>query len=324
MEYKTTLSTKHPDRGIVITIGNFDGMHRGHQFLLRELRQQAEALDCIPVMLTFTPHTMRVVRPEINFLTLTTTEEKLALAREICSITESIVITFTPAVIAMTATQFFDELRAHYPIKGLVLGEDARLGRDRESDVTFVQAYGKQHGLTVKILPLKHENGERISSTRIRKFISEGNITTANALLGHPVRISGRIEHGEKRGRLLGFPTANLHSDHDRLYPADGIYAVHAYVQEDIEPETGVPQHIYQGAAYVGTNPTFAGTERRLEVHLLDTDIDLYGKHLVVDFIAHVRGDRQFAGSEDLQKQIFTHDLPQTRVLLAQATQHTA
>ena len=317
MEYRTTLSADSQNRPLVITIGNFDGLHRGHQFLLHELRQQAEALDSIPVMLTFSPHPLQVVRPDLHLLTLSTLDEKLRLAREISGITESIVITFTSEIVAMSAQQFLDELCALFPIKGIVLGENSRLGKSRESDARYAQEYGQSHGIAVKIVPLQKEQNISISSTEIRARVNEGNITQANELSGHPIRISGQVEHGEKRGRVLGFPTANLHTDPDRLYPAEGIYAVYAYVQDDDASASKRPPQIYQGAAYVGTNPTFNGTERRLEVHLLDTSLDLYGKHLVVDFIARVREDRRFSNVEDMQKQIFSHDIPQTRAILA-------
>src|SRR5947209_2019478 len=207
MELITTIS---PDEPIAITIGNFDGIHRGHLRLIHELRMMAQELNCTPVLLTFSPHTLLVVRPNTDLQCLTTLEEKLALAKHYGNIADSIVVKFTPEVARMSANDFMEELRHRFIIKGMVVGADFSLGHNRMGDIRFLQAYGQEHGIRVHPISLEEDEHTRISSTRIRTLVKEGQIAEANELLGHPVIVSGVVVHGDHRGRLLGFPTANL------------------------------------------------------------------------------------------------------------------
>jgi len=315
MEFTTTLTPEQQQHPIAITIGNFDGMHRGHLHLMDALRALAGTLGAIPVIVTFEPHTLMVVRPDIDVRVLTTTEEKLALAREYSHIDESIVMHFTPAVVAMSATEFMDSLCARFHINGLVVGANFSLGRNRMGDTTFLEQYGREHHIEIRALPLEEDAQIRISSTRIRALVSEGKIEEANVLLGHPALISGIVQHGDERGRLLGFPTANLVPEAHRLVPADGVYAVRVRIQETegtVESDLHIASNVYNGVANIGIRPTFNGTERRIEVHLFDADLNLYGKRLVVNFIARLRGERRFSGIEALKAQI-TSDAQQAR-----------
>ncbi len=315
MEFTTTLTPEQQQHPIAITIGNFDGMHRGHLHLMDALRALAGTLGAIPVIVTFEPHTLMVVRPDIDVRVLTTTEEKLAIAREYSHIDESIVMHFTPAVVAMSATEFMDSLCARFHIKGLVVGANFSLGRNRMGDTTFLEQYGREHHIEIRALPLEEDAQIRISSTRIRALVSEGKIEEANVLLGHPALISGIVQHGDERGRLLGFPTANLVPEVHRLVPADGVYAVRVRIQETedtIESDLQGVSNVYNGVANIGIRPTFNGTERRIEVHLFDADLNLYGKRLIVTFIARLRGEQRFSGIEALKAQI-TFDAQQAR-----------
>ena len=229
MEYVTTLTGNEP---IAITIGNFDGVHRGHQRLMHELRVLARALNCKPVLVTFSPHTLLVVRPNIQLECLTTLEEKLALTQYYGGIDDSIVIHFTPEVAALSATGFMDRLRADFSLRAMVVGEDFSLGHNRMGDITFLQQYGKEHDILVQPISLEASERVRISSTRIRTFVMEGKIAEANELLGHPAIVSGTVVKGDQRGRQLGYPTANLATDPHKLLPANGIYAVRVGVEE--------------------------------------------------------------------------------------------
>src|SRR5438876_7225454 len=186
MEYETTVTRTEP---IVITIGNFDGVHIGHQRLMHELRNTAQQLNSKPVLITFSPHTLIVVRPDIDVRYLTTLEEKLALTKKYGAIVDSIVINFTPAVAAMSATEFMDNLSARFMIKGMVVGADFSLGHNRMGDIAFLEHYGQQHDIVVRPIPLEEAERTRISSTRIRRLVSEGQISEANELLGHPFTI---------------------------------------------------------------------------------------------------------------------------------------
>ncbi|MBV9258245.1 MAG: bifunctional riboflavin kinase/FAD synthetase [Ktedonobacteraceae bacterium] len=315
MEYTTTLEADEP---IAITIGNFDGIHRGHQQLLHELGKTARSLQSKPVIVTFSPHTLMVVRPDIYVRYLTTLEEKLTLAHHYGAVKDSIVIYFTPAVVAMSATEFMDILRTNFRLKALVVGENFSLGHNRKGDVAFLQKYGQEHGILVQAIPLEEAEHTRISSTRIRTLVTEGAIGDANALLGHPMLLTGIVSQGNKRGRQLGFPTANIAPDPHKLLPADGVYAVRTHVQKSREGGNSDAQeesYVYKGVANIGVRPTFNGTERLVEVYLLDVDLDLYDKELCIDFIAHLRDERRFPGIDALKKQITT-DVQQARQIL--------
>ena len=315
MECETTLTGNEP---VALTIGNFDGIHRGHQRLMHELRETAATLDSKPVLVTFEPHTLLVVRPEIDLQLLTTLEEKLALARQYGGIDDSIVIHFTPEVRAMSADEFLDTLRARFAIRALVVGEDFSLGHRRMGDVPFLQAYGQKHDILVRPIALEEDERERISSTRIRRLVSEGNIGEANELLGHPLTMSGPVVHGDHRGRLLGFPTANLIPPPHKLIPANGVYAITVTVPSIPSGDSSPTSRVYNGVANIGIRPTFNGKERLVEAHLLDIERDLYEKRITIDFIARLRDEQRFAGIEALKAQI-TADAQQARQLL-QAT----
>jgi len=315
MEYTTTLEADEP---IAITIGNFDGIHRGHQQLLHELGKTARSLQSKPVIVTFSPHTLMVVRPDIYVRYLTTLEEKLTLAHHYGAVEDSIVIYFTSAVSAMSATEFMDFLRTNFRLKALVVGENFSLGHNRKGDVVFLQKYGQEHEILVQAIPLEEAEHTRISSTRIRTLVTEGAIGDANALLGHPMLLTGIVSQGNKRGRQLGFPTANIAPDPHKLLPADGVYAVRTHVQKSREGGNSDAQeesYVYKGVANIGVRPTFNGTERLVEVYLLDVDLDLYDKELCIDFIAHLRDERRFPGIDALKKQITT-DVQQARQIL--------
>ena len=315
MEFTTTLTPEQQRLPIAITIGNFDGIHRGHQYLMHSLRTMADTLGAIPVLVTFEPHTLMVVRPDIDVRILTTTAEKLELTKKYGQIDESVIIHFTPDVVAMSATEFMDSLCARLNIKGLVVGANFSLGRNRMGDTTFLEQYGREHAIQIRALPLEEDAQVRISSTRVRTLVSEGQIEEANTLLGHPTIISGIVQHGDERGRLIGFPTANLLPEPQRLMPADGVYAVRVRVQDETHPESSdsLPvSTVYNGVTNIGVRPTFNGTERRIEVHIFDATLNLYDKRLVVDFIARLRGEQRFSGIEALKAQI-SSDAQQAR-----------
>ncbi len=315
MEFTTTLTPEQQRLPVVITIGNFDGIHRGHQHLMHELCAMADTLGAIPVLVTFEPHTLMVVRPDIDVHVLTTTDEKLALAKKYGHVAESIVIHFTPTVVAMSATEFMDSLCTRLNIKGLIVGSNFSLGRNRMGDITFLEQYGREHAIQIRALPLDENAQVCISSTRVRSLVSEGKIEEANALLGHPAIISGIVQHGDERGRLLGFPTANLLPGPHRLVPANGVYAVRVRVSDEASPvhsDSHTTSTVYNGVANIGVRPTFNGTERRIEIHIFDANLDLYGKHLEVDFIAWLRGEQRFSGIEALKAQI-SSDAQQAR-----------
>ena len=302
-EYHATIPANEP---IVITIGNFDGIHLGHQRLLHETYEMAQALQCKPVLVTFSPHTLTVVRPQIELRYLTTLPEKLALAKYYGDISDSIIITFTPEVAAMSADAFMDDLCQRFSIQGIVVGVDFSLGRNRMGDIQFLQQYGQEHTIKVQAVALAEAEAVRISSTHIRTLLIEGKISTANELLGHPMIVSGIVQHGDKRGRQIGFPTANLRPQANKLVPANGVYAAYVHIQNDQESDLQLASAVYKCVVNIGVRPTFNGTERLVEVHVLDTNLDLYDKLLTVEFIAYLRGEQRFSGIDALKAQITT------------------
>jgi riboflavin kinase / FMN adenylyltransferase len=318
MDFATTLSGNEP---IAITIGNFDGIHRGHQRLLHELGAVAHSLRCKPVIVTFSPHTLLVVKPNVQLDCLTTLEEKLALAKSYGMVADNIVIHFTPEVAALSAGAFLDELRAQFRIQAMVVGNDFSLGHNRMGDIPFLQRYGQEHHIHVLPIALEEAERARISSTRIRSLVSEGQIIDANELLGHPVVVSGIVVKGDQRGRLLGFPTANLLPEAHKLLPMNGVYA--AYVQIEHAPESDAPdqlpvsytQNEWNSVVNIGVRPTFGGQQRMVEAHLLDVQLDLYGQRITIDFMARLRNEQRFNSIDALKTQIAA-DAQQARLLL--------
>ncbi|HLX40906.1 MAG TPA: bifunctional riboflavin kinase/FAD synthetase [Ktedonobacteraceae bacterium] len=321
MQYETTL-TAH--EAIAITIGNFDGVHRGHQRLMHELVAMARELHCTPVLVTFSPHTLEVVRPDIDLQLLTPLDEKLALTARYGGIADSIVIHFTPEVVAMSAEAFMDNLCANFAVKGMVVGANFSLGHNRMGDVSFLEQYGKKHGIKLAAIPLQENGRERISSTRIRKLVSEGEIAGANELLGHPLTFSGIVQHGDQRGRLIGFPTANLLPEPHRLIPANGVYAVRVIIGDMAQRDATGQIPVYNGVTNIGVRPTFNGTIRLVEVHLLDIQPDLYDQRITISFIARLRSEQRFAGIEALKAQIALDAQQGRQLLAAQAAQSAA
>jgi riboflavin kinase / FMN adenylyltransferase len=312
MDYVTTLTANDP---IAITIGNFDGIHRGHLRLMHELCSMAQRLDAKPVLVTFNPHTLLVVRPDIDLQFLTTLEEKLALTARYGHIPDHIVISFTPQVANLTANNFLEIIRENFILRGMVVGADFSLGHNRMGDISFLQQYGQAH--TIEVLPIQLEAAEqtRISSTRIRTLVSEGSISEANALLGHPVVASGTVVKGDQRGRLLGFHTANLLPEPHKLLPANGVYAAMARLGKVAERDERLDSPVYNSVVNIGVRPTFGGHKLLVEAHLLDVDLDLYGQRITLDFIARLRDEQRFAGVDALKTQIAS-DVQQARQIL--------
>ena len=309
MEYLTTLSANDQ---IAITIGNFDGIHRGHQLLMQDLRVLAQGLNAKPAIVTFIPHTLLVVRPDIDLQCLTTLEEKLALVDRYGRISDNIVISFTPEVAKLSANEFLDSLRERFIMRGMVVGSDFSLGHNRMGDISFLQHYGQEHDIVIQPIQLETADHTRISSTRIRTLVSEGNISEANALLGHAVIVSGIVVKGDQRGRIVGFPTANLLPEPHKLLPANGVYAAYVHLGNLLERDGIYDNPVYSSVVNIGVRPTFDGHKRLVEAHLLDVDLDLYDRRITLELIARLRDERRFAGIDALKAQI-TSDVQQAR-----------
>lgn len=272
--------------GSVVTVGTFDGVHRGHWQVLQETRHWAEADGRRSVLATFHPHPLRVVRPEAAPPLLTTPEEKEEILAE-SGLDYAVFLPFTPALSRYSPERFVDEIlvgRMH--MRRLVIGYDHGFGRGRSGDVDTLRRIGGERGFEVHVVPAVLLDGEPVSSTRIREALAEGDVVAAARGLGRPYSIRGPVVRGDQRGRELGFPTANIRvADADKLLPRPGIYAVRALRRG----------RALDGVLHLGPRPTFQGAAPTIELHLFDFDEDIYGEELRVDFCAWLREIHHYA-----------------------------
>jgi riboflavin kinase/FMN adenylyltransferase len=289
-------------RGGVVTIGNFDGVHRGHASLLAEVRAQAQRLDGPAVALAFDPHPLRVLRPGHDLPLLTTPDDRARLLHE-NGADQVVVLRATPDLLALTATEFFGlVVRERLAARALVEGTSFGFGHNREGTVATLARLCSPAGVGLTVLPPLRLNGVEVSSSRVRAALERGDVVEAALLLGRPYRLHGTVGTGQRRGQTLGFPTANLEQLRT-LAPGDGVYAVRAHVGNNPWP----------AAANVGPNPTFGEGARKIEVHLIGFQGDLYGQPLAVDFLRRLRDTRPFAGVAELTEQL-RRDVEQARV----------
>ncbi|MGO9021697.1 MAG: bifunctional riboflavin kinase/FAD synthetase [Syntrophobacteraceae bacterium] len=276
-----------------ITIGNFDGVHKGHQALFQRVKQWAEELNGESAVVTFHPHPLEVLFPEKTPSFITSHQQKLDLIAS-CGIDATIVIPFDHKLSRMSAREFVEiVLVDKIGAKAIVVGHDYRFGHSREGNIAFLKQLGEQHGFKVETVSGIKVNDTVVSSTTIRQMIASGKIKEANKLLGRFFEVSGTVIPGRKRGVGLGFPTANIRMP-AIMSPRTGVYVVEA----EVDGKT------YGGAANLGYNPTFGDTDLSLEAHLFDFDQDIYGKPITVRFIDRLRDELRFSGPDELSAQI--------------------
>ena len=280
----------------VLTIGNFDGVHRGHQRLLSEVVNVAQERGMRSGALTFDPLPLEVLRPEVAPPRLTTTGDRIDLIRAL-GIDTVEPIHFTADVAALEAHQFIEQVaRAFRPVE-LIVGADFAFGRGRSGNVDVLRQLGDPFGYRLRVIERVGDGEQDFSSSRVRASLASGDVQQAADVLGRPYFLRGTVVEGQRRGRELGFPTANLSMSGRMAIPADGIYAA---MTQTLPGTELVPSMVY-----VGTNPTFEGNARVVEVNLLDFDADLYGLELVVLFAERVRGDQRFDSAEHLVAQMY-------------------
>jgi riboflavin kinase/FMN adenylyltransferase len=280
-------------RGGMVSIGNFDGVHRGHAALIAELRRQARADNVQAIALTFDPHPLELLRPGQAPPLLTAPEDRSRLLHELGA-DHVLVLRVTPEMLALRATEFFARvIQDHLATRALIEGANFGFGRGREGDIETLKRLCEPAGIRLTVVPPVVLDGIEVSSSRVRSLLTDGAVREAATLLGRPYRLHGTVGSGQRRGQNLGFPTANL--EHLlTLAPGDGVYAVRVPYRGEIWP----------GAANVGPNPTFGENARKVEVHLIGFQGDLYGQPLAVDFVARLRDTRSFAGIEELVAQL--------------------
>lgn len=307
MRHVTSLDELSLAQPSAVTIGAFDGVHRGHQALIGQMVAAAHDNGRAAVVLTFFPHPSVVLRGRRPSFYLSSPEEKAEYLSDL-GVDATVTHPFNLAVSEIRASEFVERLLTYARLDELWCGADFALGHNREGTVDFLQAEGARRGFRVRVMPPVLIDGEAISSTRIRQTLRDGAVEQAARFLGRPFRLSGQVVEGAKRGRQLGIPTANLSISEERAVPAVGVYACRAG-QDD-----------WQGQAVVnfGFRPTFEGGEARpvIEAHLLDFSGDLYGKTVRLDFVARLRPEIKFPGVEALLAQIHG-DIAQARRILA-------
>lgn len=305
MEIIDDLSKVNLDDDTIITVGAFDGVHRGHQHLIQQMVGEARQTQRLAGLITFHPHPSAVLSPYNPTRYLSTPGEKAALLERL-GLDVLAILPFDQEMARTSARDFAERARRHLHMAELWVGEDFALGRGREGDVEALRALGQELGFAVRVVEPLTWRGQIISSTRIRSLLLKGKVRQAAQLLGRYPSLAGEVVRGSQRGRCLGFPTANLEVRQERVVPADGIYAVYARL--------GKERH--QGVANVGVRPSFEiGGQRMVEVHILDFDQEIYGCDLVVEFVERLRDERRYDDVEKLKAQI-EQDIAQTRRIL--------
>jgi riboflavin kinase/FMN adenylyltransferase len=291
----------------VVTIGVFDGVHRGHQEIIGHAVKRARELDVQSVVVTFDPHPSEVVRPGSHPPVLTEPARKAELIEQL-GVDVLCVLPFTLEFSRLSAEAFVhDVLVAHLHAALIVVGENFRFGHRAAGDIDLLRRLGRTFGFAVEGAPLVADDSTVFSSTYIRSCVDAGDVTAAARALGRPHRLEGVVVRGDGRGRQIGFPTANLLTGRYAAVPADGVYA--AWLVR------GRGERL-PAAVSIGTNPTFSGRERRVEAYVLDFDADLYGERLALDFVTRLREMRTYTEVEALVAQIH-EDVAQTREVLA-------
>jgi riboflavin kinase/FMN adenylyltransferase len=296
----------------VVTIGEFDGVHRGHQRVVSTARQAAAELGLPVAVVTFDPHPDEVIRPGSHPALLATGRRRLQLLAGL-GVDAVCVIAFTLEFSRLSAEEFVRTVLAErLHAARVVVGAEFRFGHKAAGDLALLTELGEKYDFTVEGVPLLTEDGVTVSSTVIRELLAEGNVAGAADLLARPHRVEGIVVRGHQRGRALGFPTANLQTPEHTAIPADGVYAGWL---ASLDPE-GEETERWPAAISVGTNPTFGGEERTVEAHALDRDdLDLYGTHVAMDFVARLRATVKFDSVDALVAQMYI-DIGDARRLL--------
>ena len=304
MSVEEELAGLTPQKGMLLTIGVFDGVHLGHKYLLSELVEQARLKDLISGVVTFKQHPQRLLKPQSSLPFLTNLPQKIKLLKDE-GVEAIITLSFTLELAQTGAHQFVSLLQKYLRMRGLVLGPDFTLGRNKEGNVAVLRALGQSMNFSLTVVPEITINGEVVSSTAIRNTLSRGNMRKVHDMLGRDFSLEGRVISGTGRGVELGFPTANLDIDPERALPADGIYATWTYIENQR----------YQSVTNIGKRPTFGESEQTVEVYILNFQGNLYRHELKIDIIERLRREQRFDTIEELKKQI-EEDIKQARAIL--------
>ena len=305
MRIEQELAQTHIDRESVLTIGVFDGVHRGHQRLIAKVVAEANVNGAAAGVLTFRNHPDSVLNPNFRPQYITSVAERIRLIKDL-GIDFVVPVTFDMEIAGLRARKFTELLRSKLRMRGLVVGPDFAMGYKREGNVDMLSDMGAELGFSVSVVDLLSDGGDAVHSTSIRKALVDGNVKDMAKKLGRNFSISGTVVTGDKRGRTLGFPTANIEVGPDMVVPGNGIYATLAFVDGE--------RHM--AATSIGTRPTFDGKGRTIEAFLLEFDSNLYNRKLRLEFVQRLRDELKFDSVDALLEQMEL-DVEQTRRLLA-------
>lgn len=304
--FRELAAIKKPFPYACVTIGNFDGVHLGHQLLFAEVVQRAYRHHGTSVAITFDPHPLQVLRPE-GIKLISTCAQKIEMIAH-AGIDVLVIVPFTMQFAATSADHFVDEiLLRRIGVRELVVGYDYAFGKGRAGNIEFLQKQGEEKGFPVTVVDAHYESGMLVSSTKVRELIAEGRMVDARKLLGRFYQIHGEVQMGKQRGgKKIGFPTANLHLDPEDLIPKIGVYVCQVVCEGKC----------YGGVLNIGYNPTFGEEKLVAETHIFDFNQDIYGKPIKVNLLQFLRSEQKFAGVQELAAQI-SRDVVQAKEVLA-------
>jgi riboflavin kinase/FMN adenylyltransferase len=305
MEIEQELANITPQGETLLTIGVFDGVHAGHRYLLKQLQQRAAEKNLLSGVVTFNPHPQSVLHPHDQLGWLSSLNDRVTTFQQL-GLNIVAVLTFTPKLAQLGARDFMSLLKKYLRMRGIMVGPDFALGRGGEGNINLLRTLGDEMKFSVEVISPYTVNGEIVSSTLIRQALTQGDMKRVEELMGHHFYLTGKVVNSDKRGRVLGFPTANLDIKPQQALPDNGIYATIARVDGKQ----------FLSATNIGTRPTFGKGKRMLETHLLDYEGNLYGKEIRVEFVQKLRDEQRFLSSEELKTQI-EKDVRTVKALLA-------
>ncbi len=287
------LAELSPEKDMLLTVGVFDGVHLGHKYLISQLTEHAKQQNLLSGVVTFCQHPMEVLSPPTELPYLTSLAQRVVLLKNE-GVDAVIILSFSLELAQLSARQFIGLLQKYLRMRGLIIGPDFALGRNREGNADTLSMLGQEMDFQVAVVPPLMVNGKVISSTAIRDALADGNMKRVVNLIGRPFNLQGRITVGTGRGSELGFPTANLEIGSGQALPADGVYATWSYIDGKV----------YPSMTNIGRRPTFGGNERSIETYILNYSGNLYGRQLKIDVVERLRDEKQFDTVEELKKQI--------------------
>ena len=304
MQIEKELAKVKPQKETLLTIGVFDGVHLGHQRLLTHLRDEALRRNLLSGVVTFKSNPKAVLSPENKLLWLNDLETRIRLLQGL-GIDVVVALPFSSELAQLTARRFVQLLKDYLNMRGLVIGPDFALGRGREGDAEKLRLLGQEMGFSVDVLPAVVLDGEVVSSSAIRQALLQGDMEKVEKLFGRLFSLTGQVVSGDRRGRVLGFPTANLNIKPEQALPGDGVYATIAHIDHKLIPSV----------TNIGVRPTFGDNKRLVETYILDYRGELLGQMLTIDLVAKLRDEKRFEAVEELKTQM-AKDVEQARAIL--------